>query len=108
VLKRLSADYWVANSTTLDAGGRITVRPVSLRYRVLARTLSRGFKQDWYDPATSYANFLVASDKSPGGWGAAAFRTFGPPAPDAAPGRLYRPGVAQESAGRRSLVPPSQ
>jgi hypothetical protein len=76
----LAADYWVANSTTLDAGGRITVRQVSLRYRVLGRPLSWGFKQDWYDPATSYANFLVASDKSPGGWGAAAFRTFGPPA----------------------------
>ena len=76
----LSADYWVANSTTLDAGGRITVRQVSLRYRVLGRPLSWGFKQDWYDPATSYADFLVASDKSPGGWGAAAFRTFGAPA----------------------------
>ena len=76
----LSADYWVANSTTLDAGGRVTVRQVSLRYRVLARPLSWGFRQDWYDPAASYANFLVARDKSPGGWGAAAFRTFGPPA----------------------------
>ena len=31
----LSADYWVANSTTLDAGARITVRQVSLSHRVL-------------------------------------------------------------------------
>lgn len=41
--------------------------------------LSWGLKQDWYNPATSYADFLVAGDKSPGGWGAAAFRTSGPP-----------------------------
>jgi hypothetical protein len=76
----LSGDYWVANSTTLDAGGRITVRQVSLGHRVLVRPLSWGFRRAWYNPATSYADFLVASDKSPGGWGAAAFRTFGPPA----------------------------
>jgi hypothetical protein len=75
----LSADYWVANSTTLDAGGRVTVRQVTLGHRALMHPLSWGFKQDWYDPATSYADFLVASGKTPGGWGAAAFRTFGPP-----------------------------
>ena len=75
----LSADYWVANSTTLDAGGRITVRQVSLRDGTLARPLSWGFKPGWYDPATSYADFMVARDKSAGGWGAAAFRAFGPP-----------------------------
>ena len=75
----LSADYWVANSTTLDTGGRITVRQVSLRHGTLARPLYWGFKPEWYDPATSYADFMVARDKSAGGWGAAAFRAFGPP-----------------------------
>jgi hypothetical protein len=75
----LSADYWVANSTTLDAGARITIRQVSLSHRHLVRPLSWGFRLDWYDPATAYADFLVASDKSPRGWGAAAFRAFGPP-----------------------------
>lgn len=76
----LSADYWVANSTTLDAGGTVTIRQVTLGHRILMHPLSWGFKQDWYNPATSHANFLVASGKTPGGWGAAAFRTFGPPA----------------------------
>ena len=38
----LSPDYWVANSTTLDTGGRITVRQVSLRHGTLARPLYLG------------------------------------------------------------------
>jgi hypothetical protein len=76
----LSPDYWVANSTTLDAGGRITVRQVSLSNGTLVRPLSWGFKAAWYDPRTSAARFLVASDTSPGDWQGAAARAFGPPA----------------------------
>ena len=82
----LSADYWVANSTTLDAGARITVRQVSLSNGALVRPLSWGFKPDWYDPVTCYADFLVARGRGPQGWGAAAARAFGPPARALHPG----------------------
>ena len=57
----LSADYWVANSTTLDAGGRITVRQVSLSHGTLVRPLSWGFRAGWYDPAAHRAVFLVGT-----------------------------------------------
>jgi len=82
----LSADYWVANSTTLDAGARITVRQVSLWHGALVRPLSWGFKPGWYDPVTCYADFLVARGRGPEGWGAAAARAFGPPARALHPG----------------------
>jgi hypothetical protein len=76
----LSPDYWVANSTTLDTGGRITVRQVSLGHGTAARPFTWGFKAAWYDPQTARAGFLVTSDSSPGSWREAAVRAFGPPA----------------------------
>jgi hypothetical protein len=76
----LSPDYWVANSTTLDTGGRITVRQVSLGQGTAARPFTWGFKAAWYDAQTARAGFLVTSDSSPGTWRQAAVRAFGPPA----------------------------
>ncbi len=76
----LSPDYWVANSTTLDTGGRITVRQVSLGQGTAARPFTWGFKAAWYDPRSARAGFLVTSDSSPGTWREAAVRAFGPPA----------------------------
>ena len=79
----LSADYGVANSTTLDSGGRITVRQIALTGGALARPAPRELKSTWYDPASQYASFIVASDAKPGDWSAewaAAVRAFGPPA----------------------------
>ena len=76
----LSADYWVANSTTLDAGGRITVRQVSLSHGTLVRPLSWGFRAGWYDPAAHRAVFLVGTDTTRRHWRGAAVRAFGPPA----------------------------
>ena len=79
----LSLDYGIANSTTLDSGGRITVRQIGLRNGALTRPVPRELKASWYDPARNRANFLVVSDAKPGDWGAeraAAVRTFGPPA----------------------------
>ena len=76
----LSPDYSVANSTTLDTGGRITVRQVSLRQGTAARPVTWGFKAAWYDPQTVRAGFLVISDSSPGTWREAAVRAFGRPA----------------------------
>jgi hypothetical protein len=79
----LSVDYGVANSTTLDSGGRITVRQIALSNGALARPTPRETKASWYDPAHEYADFIVASDARPGDWSgewAAAVRAFGPPA----------------------------
>ena len=76
----LSADYWVANSTTLDAGGRITVRQISLSHGTLIRPLSWGFQAGWYDPAAHRAVFLVGTDTTRRDWQGAAARAFGPPA----------------------------
>ncbi len=76
----LSPDYWVANSTTLDSGGRITVRQVSLGQGTAMHPFTWGFKNAWYDPRTTRAGFLVASDTTPGAWRGAAVRAFGPPA----------------------------
>jgi len=78
----LAVDYWVANITTLDSGGRITVRQVGLSNGALTRPLPRELKSDWYSPASQYADFYVASDINPvsSSEQAAAVRTFGPPA----------------------------
>jgi hypothetical protein len=50
--------YWAANSTTLASGGRVRVAPVqgsggNVAYPWVA-------KPSWFDPAVSYANFVVA------------------------------------------------
>ena len=79
----LTGDYWVANSTTMDAGTRVTVRQVSAFDDRLVRPIAWGFKADWYDPATQHANFLVTSDADAANWRKVrriALRTFGPPA----------------------------
>jgi len=84
----LSVNYGVANSTTLDSGGQITVRQIALSNGALTRPTPRETKASWYDPAHNYADFIVASDAEPGEWSgvrAAAVRTFGPPSRNAHP-----------------------
>jgi hypothetical protein len=80
----LSTDYWVANSTTLDAGGRVTVRQISInRHWRLARPVTWGSRSDWYDPEHSRATFIVVDDARPGAWSvewSAAVHAFGRPA----------------------------
>ncbi len=80
----LSTDYWVANSTTLDAGGRVTVRQVSLnRHWQLVHPVTWGNRSDWYDPAQYRATFIVVDDARPGAWTAewsGAVHAFGHPA----------------------------
>ena len=78
----LAVDYWVANITTVDSGGRITVRQVGLSNGALTRPLPRELKSDWYSPASRHADFYVASDINPASSSeqAAAVRTFGAPA----------------------------
>jgi hypothetical protein len=80
----LSTDYWVANSTTLDAGGRVTVRQISLnRHWQLVHPTTWGNRSDWYGPAQYRATFIVVDDARPGAWTAewwGAVHAFGRPA----------------------------
>jgi hypothetical protein len=80
----LSTDYWVANSTTLDAGGRVTVRQIALnRHWQLVRPVTWGNRSDWYDPGQYRATFIVVDDARPGAWTAewsGAVHAYGHPA----------------------------
>jgi proteasome accessory factor C len=70
-LARGLGKYWAANSTTLASGGRVRVAPAVANGRG-ARTWVT--KPSWYDPATSYANFVVATS---GGQTPSAFNVNG-------------------------------
>jgi hypothetical protein len=80
----LSTDYWVANSTTLDADGQVTVRQISINHHWrLARPVTWGNRSDWYDPNQYRATFIVVNDARPGAWIAewhGAVHAFGRPA----------------------------
>lgn len=78
------ANYWDANSTTLDTGGRIQVSSVQVNHGKVVpgnwETVARA-----YDPARYDARFLAVRDKTVNpALVAAARSTFGPPA------RTYR------------------
>ncbi|HEY0719087.1 MAG TPA: hypothetical protein VGD68_15850 [Streptosporangiaceae bacterium] len=79
----LSTDYWVANSTTLDAGGRVTVRQISINRRwQLVHPVTWGNRSDWYDAEHCSASFIVVDDARPGAWTAeswGAVHAFGRP-----------------------------
>jgi hypothetical protein len=78
----LSADYWVANSTTVDSGGRVTIRQVARSGGILFRPAPRELKTSWYRPDGHDASFVAVADARPNAAAdlAAAVRTFGPPA----------------------------
>jgi hypothetical protein len=80
----LSTDYWVANSTTLDANGQVTVRQISINHHWrLGRPVTWGNRSDWYDPNQYRATFIVVDDARPGAWIAewqGAVHAFGRPA----------------------------
>ena len=70
--------------TTLAAGGRVTVRQVSIdrNWRLIPPHIW-GNRSDWYDPDHYRATFMVVDDARPGAWTAewwSAVRTFGRPA----------------------------
>jgi hypothetical protein len=80
----LSSDYWAANSTTLAAGGRVTVRQISIdrNWRLVPPEIW-GNQSGWYDPDHYRATFMVEPDAQPRAWRAewwSAVRTFGRPA----------------------------
>ncbi len=54
--------YWAANSTTLASDGRVRVAAVQDGARVAYPWVT---KPSWYDPAVSYANFVVATSGPP-------------------------------------------
>jgi hypothetical protein len=81
----LSASYWLANSVTVDSGGRARVRQVSIRSRRLSRPDGGwGYARPWYQPSSHHADFVITS-AAPGtaAWHTlldSARKTFGSPA----------------------------
>ncbi|HWG14265.1 MAG TPA: hypothetical protein VG268_13420 [Streptosporangiaceae bacterium] len=76
--------YWQANSETLDTGGRIVIRSVTLNARDRVTKNNWETKTSWYDPRTTAANFVVTvSRPASQAWELAPFEardTFGVPA----------------------------
>jgi hypothetical protein len=60
-LTRGLAGYWQANSMTLDGRNAIQVRAISATTKQPTAAASWEAKKAWYDPASSYANFLVTA-----------------------------------------------
>jgi hypothetical protein len=71
--------YWAGSSTTLASGGKVVVAPMQDGAKIAHTWVT---KPSWYDPASSYANFVIAA---PGQGNAIAFseasvrHTFGKP-----------------------------
>ena len=78
------AKYWAANSTTLSAGGRVHVYPVTGNAQSPYTWVA---KSAWYDPATSRADFVIAM---PGSGNAYAFSEAGVRSVFGKPAREYR------------------
>ena len=78
------ADYSMANSVTVDSGGKVDIRAIrSTTYRSWPNIWET--KPAWYSPAQHVANFVVMPSSGPGPWfrapsALAVTRTFGQPA----------------------------
>jgi hypothetical protein len=59
------AGYWDANVTTLDTGGRVTVRSVLADGTKIASDYWE-VRTDWFNPHRGYANFIVLVPAPPG------------------------------------------
>jgi hypothetical protein len=77
------AGYWQASSSTLDAAGRVRLRPVRVSDSLVARDPWE-IQQTWYSPAAHDATFVVLAPSAPGRdvfpWVADVRATFGQPA----------------------------
>jgi hypothetical protein len=77
------AGYWVANSVTLDSGGRVALRSV-LPYDHVMVPNTWETRPSWYRPAAHSANFVVlapaAAGLPPYPWAANVRAAFGQPA----------------------------
>jgi hypothetical protein len=91
--------YWVANSTTLSSGGRVRVASIQTTD---GRAYPWMTKPGWYDPAVSYANFVIASpapEGNPNAFPEKVVRAaFGPPA------REYRFGIDVIMVWNRNIL----
>ena len=78
----LAPDYWVANATTVDSGGRVTVRQVAPSGQTLYFPQPRELKSSWYTPAGNDPRFVAVDLARPNAaaYVAAAVHTFGSPA----------------------------
>ncbi len=76
------AGYWNANVTTLDTAGRVQLRSVLANGTQITSDYWE-VKSGWFDPAASYASFIVLVPSPPGfkryPTVASVRRTFGPP-----------------------------
>jgi hypothetical protein len=94
--------YWGANVVTLTTGGRVAVRPVTIAGGRLVKTPGN-VKTDWFDPASSQANFVVLFPGVPGYGGLtdrqAVLAAFGQPS------RTYQVGQYTILWWPRNLLP---
>ena len=76
------AGYWNSNVTTLDTGGRVVLRSVLADGTQITSDYWE-VRSDWFDPAASYADFIVLVPSPPGfkryPTVASVRHTFGPP-----------------------------
>jgi hypothetical protein len=77
------ADYWLANSVTVDSGGKVAVRAVRSGEYIWAYEWES--EPSWYSASQHFANFVMMPSYGPGPWtmapsAAAMLKTFGQPA----------------------------
>jgi hypothetical protein len=81
----LAPDYWVANATTVDSGGRVTIRQVAQQAAPSGQTLyfpqPRELKSSWYTAYRHDPRFVAVDLDRPNAaaYLAAAVHTFGSP-----------------------------
>jgi hypothetical protein len=77
------ADYWLANSVTVDSGAKVAVRAIKVGHVV--RPYLWEAEPGWYSAQSQVANFVVLPSSGPGPWNLAPSATavvgaFGQPA----------------------------
>jgi len=78
-------DYWMANSVTVDSGGKVAVRAITTSNAYASWPHLWEAEPSWYSPAAHLANFVALPSYGPGPWQRAPFAlamvtTFGQPA----------------------------
>jgi len=65
-LTRGLGGYWQANGVTVDSGNSVTVRSVVVNENRLMPEAYWEAKQEWFEPSSNYANFLVTASAPQG------------------------------------------
>jgi len=63
----LTTSYWLANSTTVDSGGKVAVRTVQINGQRVAPNLWE-INLNWYSASSHVANFVVLPRSGSGSW----------------------------------------